>query len=295
MHDGFDLPLPMIRHVRAAAPAVGAGPGTSDAEFSATLAAELEAAHPGRGPRHGGGVHRRAGAGRRGRDRAAGVVLPGHPGGARPPRRAADRRRGRHRLRPSRRAVRDHGRRHGARPDHRGEGHHLGLRPAVGLPGLREGLATCWSSGSGHATARSGTATPTRRTRSPRRRRWPTSTSSSATSSSSAAGTRGALTARAAPGVLRRAPAGRRDPRDRPDRRGGVRRRHGAAGRVRARRPARRPRSTRACLALGVITRALPAADTIAFSPPFATTEDEIVQMVQGARAALDDVCRQLA
>lgn len=47
---------------------------------------------------------------------------------------------------------------------------------------------------------------------------------------------------------------------------------------------------TRASLTHGVITRALPAADTIAFSPPFTTTEDEIVQMVQGTRAALDDV-----
>ena len=35
-------------------------------------------------------------------------------------------------------------------------------------------------------------------------------------------------------------------------------------------------RITRACLERGVITRALPAADTISFSPPFVISEDEI-------------------
>jgi L-2,4-diaminobutyrate transaminase len=41
---------------------------------------------------------------------------------------------------------------------------------------------------------------------------------------------------------------------------------------------------------LGVISRALPNADSIAFSPPFIVTEDEIDSMVDVARQALDDV-----
>jgi L-2,4-diaminobutyrate transaminase len=45
---------------------------------------------------------------------------------------------------------------------------------------------------------------------------------------------------------------------------------------------------TRASLEQGVITRALPAADTVSFSPPFVTTEDELARMVAGVRAALD-------
>lgn len=45
---------------------------------------------------------------------------------------------------------------------------------------------------------------------------------------------------------------------------------------------------------LGVITRALPAADTISFSPPFVVTEPEIAQMVSVTRQALDDVSAEL-
>lgn len=41
---------------------------------------------------------------------------------------------------------------------------------------------------------------------------------------------------------------------------------------------------------LGVISRALPNADSIAFSPPFIVTEGEIDTMVDAARQALDDV-----
>ena len=41
-HDGFDVPLPMIRHVRAPHRLWEAQPGMSDAEFSAQLARELE-------------------------------------------------------------------------------------------------------------------------------------------------------------------------------------------------------------------------------------------------------------
>ncbi len=45
----------------------------------------------------------------------------------------------------------------------------------------------------------------------------------------------------------------------------------------------------------GVITRALPNADTIAFSPPFIVTEAELDEMVDGTRKALDDVAAELA
>jgi L-2,4-diaminobutyrate transaminase len=54
-------------------------------------------------------------------------------------------------------------------------------------------------------------------------------------------------------------------------------------------------RVTRATRDRGVITRALPAADTIAFSPPFIVTESEIDEMVGTARAALDQVAKELA
>jgi L-2,4-diaminobutyrate transaminase len=53
-------------------------------------------------------------------------------------------------------------------------------------------------------------------------------------------------------------------------------------------------RVTRACLERGVITRALPASDTIAFSPPFVTTEEELDEMVAAARAAADTVAAEL-
>jgi L-2,4-diaminobutyrate transaminase len=45
----------------------------------------------------------------------------------------------------------------------------------------------------------------------------------------------------------------------------------------------------------GVITRALPAADTIAFSPPFIVTEAEIDEMVDVTRSALDAVAASLS
>jgi L-2,4-diaminobutyrate transaminase len=53
-------------------------------------------------------------------------------------------------------------------------------------------------------------------------------------------------------------------------------------------------RITRAALDRGIVTRALPASDSIAFSPPFVVTEDEIGEMVSGARAALDQVADEL-
>ena len=42
LHDGFDLPLPMIRHTRAPHRLWEAEPGMTDADFSASLAADLE-------------------------------------------------------------------------------------------------------------------------------------------------------------------------------------------------------------------------------------------------------------
>jgi L-2,4-diaminobutyrate transaminase len=54
-------------------------------------------------------------------------------------------------------------------------------------------------------------------------------------------------------------------------------------------------RVVRECLDRGVITRALPAADTISFSPPFVVTDDEIDIMVTVAREAADAVAEQLA
>lgn len=44
---------------------------------------------------------------------------------------------------------------------------------------------------------------------------------------------------------------------------------------------------------LGVITRALPSSDTVAFSPPFVVTEAEIDQMAATIRQALDEVAEQ--
>jgi L-2,4-diaminobutyrate transaminase len=53
-------------------------------------------------------------------------------------------------------------------------------------------------------------------------------------------------------------------------------------------------RVTAASRAAGVLTRALPASDTIAFSPPFIVSESEIDQMVDVTRRALDEVAAEL-
>jgi L-2,4-diaminobutyrate transaminase len=53
-------------------------------------------------------------------------------------------------------------------------------------------------------------------------------------------------------------------------------------------------RVNKRCLELGVISRALPMSDTIAFSPPFVVTEPELDQMVEVARRAADDVAAEL-
>ena len=53
-------------------------------------------------------------------------------------------------------------------------------------------------------------------------------------------------------------------------------------------------RVTRRCLELGVITRALPAADTISFSPPFVISEEEVGELVRITKQAVDEVAAEL-
>jgi L-2,4-diaminobutyrate transaminase len=53
-------------------------------------------------------------------------------------------------------------------------------------------------------------------------------------------------------------------------------------------------RVVKAALRRGVIGRALPSADTIAFSPPFVISEAEIQQGVQAFREAADEVMHDL-
>ena len=50
----------------------------------------------------------------------------------------------------------------------------------------------------------------------------------------------------------------------------------------------------RACLGHGLITRALPTADTISFAPPFVITEEEVAELVRIARLAADEVAGEL-
>jgi L-2,4-diaminobutyrate transaminase len=45
---------------------------------------------------------------------------------------------------------------------------------------------------------------------------------------------------------------------------------------------------------LGVISRALPAADSMSFSPPFVVTEEELDRMVGAARQAVDEVAAEM-
>lgn len=53
-------------------------------------------------------------------------------------------------------------------------------------------------------------------------------------------------------------------------------------------------RIARRSMELGVITRALPAADTIAFSPPFVVTESELDVMVDTTRKAADQIAAEI-
>lgn len=54
------------------------------------------------------------------------------------------------------------------------------------------------------------------------------------------------------------------------------------------------PRLAKACLDRGLITRALPASDTLAFSPPFVISEAQVDEVVATARAAADAVMDEL-
>jgi len=53
-------------------------------------------------------------------------------------------------------------------------------------------------------------------------------------------------------------------------------------------------RIARAALGHGLVTRALPSADTIAFSPPFVISEAQVEEMVRRARRAVDQVADEL-
>ena len=53
-------------------------------------------------------------------------------------------------------------------------------------------------------------------------------------------------------------------------------------------------RVARRCLELGLITRALPAADTISFAPPFVISEAEVDELVTTTRRAVDEVAAEL-
>ena len=88
-------------------------------------------------PREGRRLHRRAGAGRRRRDRAAGHLLARDPAHLRRVRHPAGRRRGHLRLRPHRPVVRLRVLRHRARPDDLRQGRHLRLHAARRRDGRR--------------------------------------------------------------------------------------------------------------------------------------------------------------
>jgi L-2,4-diaminobutyrate transaminase len=54
------------------------------------------------------------------------------------------------------------------------------------------------------------------------------------------------------------------------------------------------PRVAQRCLERGLITRALPDADTIAFSPPLVVSDEELDEMVRIACGAVDEVAAEL-
>jgi L-2,4-diaminobutyrate transaminase len=54
------------------------------------------------------------------------------------------------------------------------------------------------------------------------------------------------------------------------------------------------PRMAAACLDEGIISRALPEADTLSFSPPFVVTESELDEVVAGVSRAVDTVTNDL-
>ncbi len=184
----------------------------TEEEFVRTARRRARGAHPRRGSRDRRRLHRRADPGRRRRDR------PARHATSRRSRRCCDKH---DVLLIADEVVCGFGRlgtwfgsdvvRDGARPDDRRQGHHLRLRPALGVHGLRRRSGTC-SLGIATRTASSATATPTRPTRWPPPRRWPTSTSSRRDGLMAQAAARGDdLRAAAARGV-RRPPARRRGP-----------------------------------------------------------------------------------
>lgn len=54
------------------------------------------------------------------------------------------------------------------------------------------------------------------------------------------------------------------------------------------------PRIAKRSMELGVITRALPASDTVAFSPPFVVTDNELEIMVKTVRQAVDEIGKEI-
>ena len=140
-HKAFDLPFPQVRHTMCPHYWKYAEAGESELGVLEALRRRARAADPGRGPRDGRGLHRRAGDGHRRADPGARRLLAGDPGGAGPPRRAADRGRGGDRLRPPRHLVRRGLLRHEARPDHGRQGPDQRVPAALGRDRRRQGLA----------------------------------------------------------------------------------------------------------------------------------------------------------
>ena len=105
-HRDFDLPLPGFLHTDCPHHYRFAQRRRERGRFRHAARRRTRRADRRGRTRHGGGVHRRAGDGRRRRDRAAAHLFRENPGGVREARRAADRRRGDLRLRPARQHVR---------------------------------------------------------------------------------------------------------------------------------------------------------------------------------------------
>ena len=92
MHKGFDLPLPMVRHVKPPHRLWEAEPGMSDADFVQAARRRSRKDDPRRRAGNGRGFHRRAGARGRGRHRSAQGLFPSDPAGIEEARRVVDRR-----------------------------------------------------------------------------------------------------------------------------------------------------------------------------------------------------------
>ena len=291
LHDDFDLPLPMIRHTTAPHRLWEAEPGMTDEEFAQKLADDLEALILAEGPETVAAFIAEPVMG------AGGVIVP--PATYFERIQAVLRRYdvlliadevitafGRLGQLVRQRAVRDR-----ARPDHGRQGPDLRLLPALGLHRLRARLARSRRrlgerpvrprlhllGPSARGRGRDDEPRPDRERRARR-----------------AGGGAGRAAARAAPRGVRRSSARRRGARDGADRGARVRRAQGSRRAVRSRRSRSRARVTRRCLELGLITRALPAADTISFSPPFVITEDEVGELVRITRQAVDEVAAEL-